>query len=70
MFNLYYYHVGNTLDLFLAVITSIIQIPQIKAWSGYQSFTIFQLMRFYRVLFAFPFLRDLVVRNKSLRKDV
>jgi len=49
------------LDVFLAVVTSIIQIPQIKNWAGYGYLTGFQLMRSYRVITGIPQLNYLVV---------
>ncbi|KAG9004060.1 calcium channel protein [Tulasnella sp. JGI-2019a] len=53
---------GNNLDLLLAVITTIIQIPQIKTSSAYAWLTIFQLGRFYRVILAVPTMRPLLLR--------
>jgi len=55
-------HGSNNLDLLLAVITTIIQIPQIKNSSAYPWLTIFQLLRFYRVILAVPTMRPLLVR--------
>jgi hypothetical protein len=52
----------NLLDLFLAVVTSIIQIPVIKNSRTYAWFTVFQLARFYRVIAAVPRLRALLLR--------
>lgn len=57
----------NLFDLFLAVITSIIIIGPVKAKLGqaYYWLTAFQLMRFYRVAFAFRWTGDLL--SKVLR---
>lgn len=57
----------NLFDLFLAVITSIIILGPVKAKLGqaYYWLTAFQLMRFYRVAFAFRWTGDLL--SKVLR---
>jgi voltage-dependent calcium channel len=52
---------NNWLDLFLAIGTSIIQIPVIHQSSVYPWFTIFQLTRFYRVILEIPRMRPLLV---------
>lgn len=52
----------NSLDLFLAVITSIIQIGAIKHSRVYAWLTFFQLARFYRIIAAIPRLRVLLAR--------
>ncbi|KAJ1021688.1 hypothetical protein NDA16_003824 [Ustilago loliicola] len=52
----------NRADLFLAFITSIIQIPVIKNSQVYAWLTFFQLARFYRVIAAIPRMRVLLVR--------
>ncbi|PWY99256.1 hypothetical protein BCV70DRAFT_200837 [Testicularia cyperi] len=52
----------NRADLFLAVITSIIQIPVIQNSAVYAWLTFFQLARFYRVIAAIPRMRVLLVR--------
>jgi hypothetical protein len=44
----------NRVDLLLAVVTSIIQIPGIKGTRTYDWLTAFQLARFYRVIAAVP----------------
>lgn len=51
----------NWLDVILAVGSSIIQIPVIKNSTVYPWFTIFQLMRFYRVILEVPRMRPLLV---------
>lgn len=52
----------NSIDLLIAVITCIIQVPQIKhnSWI-YIWFTGFQVLRIYRVVMAVPRLRNLMV---------
>lgn len=52
----------NRADLFVALITSIIQIPVIKNSQVYPWLTFFQLARFYRVIAAIPRMRVLLVR--------
>ena len=52
----------NCLDLFLAVVTCVIQIPVIKNHRVYAWFTVFQLARFYRVIAAIPRMRLLLLR--------
>jgi len=51
----------NLVDLFLAIATSIIQIPAIRNSGAYGWLTIFQIMRVYRVIMAIPITRDLLV---------
>ncbi|KAK9722726.1 hypothetical protein K7432_002447 [Basidiobolus ranarum] len=56
----------NRLDLFLAVITCIIQIPPIPTVSSgmvYRYLTLFQVVRFYRIVMAIPRLRRLITRT-------
>lgn len=51
----------NWVDLGLAVITCIIQLPPIKnSGSAYWVVTIFQILRVYRVVLAFPVTRNLI----------
>ena len=52
----------NSLDLFLAVITSVMQIPQVHLSGWYPWLTFFQLARFYRVIAAIPRMRVLLSR--------
>ncbi|KAN0062969.1 calcium channel protein [Thecaphora frezii] len=52
----------NCGDLFLAVVTSVIQIPVIKNSQVYPWLTFFQLARFYRVIAAVPRMKMLLVR--------
>ena len=54
---------GYRFDLFLAVVTSIIQIPVIHSWSGYPYLTAFQLMRIHRVIVGIKPIGELVVRG-------
>lgn len=51
----------NWIDLGLAVITSIIQIPAIRTSTVYAGLSIFQILRVYRVVLAFPLTRDLIM---------
>ena len=51
----------NCFDLFLAIATSIIQIPAIHNSGVYGWLTIFQIMRVYRIIIAVPITRDLLV---------
>ncbi|ORY24315.1 high-affinity cell membrane calcium channel [Naematelia encephala] len=51
----------NDFDLFLAVACSIVQIPAITNSSIYPWLTIFQLLRWYRVILAFPRMKPLLV---------
>lgn len=55
----------NAFDLFLAVSTSIIQIPVIADSKVYPWLTIFQLLRWYRVTLAFPRMKPLLVSVRS-----
>ncbi|PWN36130.1 uncharacterized protein FA14DRAFT_160990 [Meira miltonrushii] len=52
----------NRFDLFLAVITTIIQIPGIKNSDVFPWLTVFQLARFYRVIIAVPRMEALLFR--------
>lgn len=49
----------NMVDLCLAIITIIIEIPAIKHSSWFPWMTFFSLARFYRFILAFPFMRSL-----------
>ncbi|WVQ96668.1 hypothetical protein IAU59_003774 [Kwoniella sp. CBS 9459] len=51
----------NSFDLFLAIVCSIIQIPAISSGSVYPWLTVFQLLRWYRVILAFPRMKPLLV---------
>lgn len=52
----------NRFDLFLAIVTTIIQIPAIKNSSVFPWLTVFQLARFYRVIIAVPRMEALLFR--------
>ena len=51
----------NSFDLFLAVTCSIIQIPAITSAEVYPWLTVFQLLRWYRLILAFPRMKPLLV---------
>lgn len=54
----------NVVDLLIAIITTVIQLPVVKnAYGGkaYAWLTIFQIVRVYRVVLAVPMTRDLIV---------
>jgi len=56
----------NMVDLSIAIITAIIQIPAIKQSHGgraYAWLTVFQIMRIYRVVLSIPMTRDLIVSH-------
>lgn len=54
---------SNFFDLFLAIVTSVIQVPVIKhSGSLYRWLTIFQILRSYRIMQAIPFTRELLLR--------
>ncbi len=57
---------ANCFDLFLAIATSILQIPSIHNSSVYGWLTIFQIMRVYRIIIAVPVTRDLLVLSQSV----
>lgn len=52
---------SNFLDLFLAVMCSVIQLPPIQQAAFANWLTFFQLARFYRVIMVFPRMRPLIV---------
>ncbi|BGP38716.1 calcium channel protein [Rhodotorula kratochvilovae] len=53
---------ANRVDTFLALVTSLIQIPPIFRSAAYAWLTFFQIARFYRVIIAIPRMRRLLVR--------
>ena len=57
---------NNWLDLLLAVGCTIIQLPAIRNSTVYPWLTIFQLMRFYRVILEVPRMRPLLVSKSYL----
>lgn len=56
----------NQVDLGLAIITTVIQIPPIPSTTVYEWLTIFQLMRWYRVVVVVPRMRPLLVSCPSV----
>ena len=56
----------NLYDLFLAIACSITQIPPIPSANVYAWLTVFQLLRWYRFILAFPRMRPLIVSVASL----
>ncbi|WVR06351.1 hypothetical protein IAU60_003382 [Kwoniella sp. DSM 27419] len=56
----FFRHRRNTFDLFLAIACSIIQIPAVSSAGIYPWLTVFQLMRWYRVILAFPRMKPLL----------
>ncbi|KAL8283193.1 hypothetical protein RQP46_005971 [Phenoliferia psychrophenolica] len=52
----------NAADIALAILTSVIQIPVIRDSDAYPWLTVFQILRFYRVILAIPRMRRLLVR--------
>ena len=60
-YRMFFARFRNDFDLFLAISTSIIQIPAISSSDAYPWLTILQLLRWYRVILAFPRMRPLVV---------
>ena len=58
----FFIHRQNWLDLAIAAVTAIIQIPPIhSSGTPYKWFTFFQIVRIYRVVLAVPITRDLIV---------
>lgn len=57
----FFTHGINLLDLFLAIGSTIIQIPAIHQSAVYPWLTIFQLARFYRVILEVPRMKPLMV---------
>lgn len=57
----FFYRKRNCFDLFLAIACSIIQIPAISNSTIYPWLTVFQLIRWYRVILAFPRMKPLLV---------
>ncbi|THH14934.1 hypothetical protein EW146_g5467 [Bondarzewia mesenterica] len=52
---------NNLLDLVLAIVSTVIQIPVIHNSAVYRWLTIFQLMRFYRVILEIPRMKPLLM---------
>ena len=58
----FFYSRRNWVDLALAIVTSVIQIPQIRnSGQAYAWLTFFQIARVYRVVLAFRVTRDLIM---------
>ncbi|KAI0739665.1 Ion transport protein-domain-containing protein [Daedaleopsis nitida] len=57
----FFFRGQNVLDLVLAIGSSVIQIPAIHESSVYPWLTIFQLMRFYRVILEIPRMKPLML---------
>jgi hypothetical protein len=55
---------ANFLDLFLAIMCSVIQLPPIRQAAFASWLTFFQLARFYRVIMVFPRMRPLIVGTR------
>jgi hypothetical protein len=69
----FFFGTQNIVDLMIAIITTIIQIPAIKnAHEGqaYAWLTVFQIIRTYRVVLAVPMTRDLIVSLVSSFRTV
>jgi hypothetical protein len=52
---------SNLFDTMLALATTLIQIPAVHSSMAYPYLTVFQLMRFYRVILEIPRMRPLMV---------
>ncbi|KAI5291468.1 calcium channel protein [Ascosphaera aggregata] len=59
-FRKFHRHWRNWIDLFLAVITCVMQLPRVKNSRAYMGMTIFQIARAYRIVLAFTITRELV----------
>lgn len=66
----FFYRGQNVLDLFLAIGSSVIQIPAVHDSSVYPWLTIFQLMRFYRVILEIPRMKPLLVSLITSRSSL
>ena len=55
----------NWLDLILAIGSTIIQIPPVRSSEAYPWLTIFQLLRFYRVILEVPRMKPLLVSRRT-----
>ncbi|KAG0044626.1 calcium channel protein [Gryganskiella cystojenkinii] len=51
---------SNVFDLFLAITTTVILLPQIHHWEWFRYLTVFQVLRSYRMIPAIPGVRDLM----------
>ncbi|RKP28983.1 hypothetical protein METBISCDRAFT_10579, partial [Metschnikowia bicuspidata] len=68
----FFHEPRNVFDLFLALVTSVIVLGPVKTRLGhtYYWLTVFQLMRFYRVAFAFRWTGDLLDKFMSNIRDI
>ncbi|KAF0398415.1 high-affinity cell membrane calcium channel [Gigaspora margarita] len=58
----FFFHArSNTFDLFLVIVTCLIQIPLIKSSPAYPYLTIFQIARVYRIVIAVPRLKTVLM---------
>ena len=57
----FFWHFHNWLDLVVAIVCTIIQIPVIRNSGAYPWLTVFQLARFFRVLLVVPRMQHLMV---------
>ncbi|KAF9585747.1 calcium channel protein [Lunasporangiospora selenospora] len=58
--SLFWKRKSNKCDLFLAIVTTVLLLPQIRSWEWYRYLTVFQVMRSYRLIPAIPGVRDLM----------
>ncbi|KAG9307249.1 hypothetical protein G9A89_017077 [Geosiphon pyriformis] len=61
-YRLFFRSKKNSVDFAIAVITCLIQLPNIKSSPAYPYLTVFQIMRVYRVVIAWPRMRNLLMR--------
>lgn len=54
----------NKLDLFLVIVTCVIQLPMIQDSPVYRYLTVFQIFRMYRLFLCVPRLEKLLVSEK------
>lgn len=66
----FFYRGQNVLDLFLAIGSSIIQVPAIHESKVYPWLTILQLMRFYRVILEIPRMKPLLVSPQRVTQGL
>lgn len=60
----------NLLDLVLVIGSTVIQIPPIRSSPAYPWLTIFQLLRFYRVILEVPRMKPLLVSQSKVYNDL
>ena len=61
----FFTRISNNADIFLVLVTCFIQIPFIRSSAVYPWLTVFQLMRFYRVVLAVPRMKPLLVSQPN-----